>query len=390
MLLVSIALAADPFAANARPCGGADNPLVPPPGHVIVVGSGFSREEAWENTLDNAVSGHGAGGNEARKAAIRRAVLPWCVTENPRGLRRETTWQGAIEVRWLGKLDAEIDDLGRQLDELSRTILTTAQRRSLVFEPTVWESGCVTDLGAHLNNEIRRRLGEYGGVGFAASGPRDDKHAFVQLRATAMNGQVSLSAAMELGNQSRLLPGLAFSLDLFGFETGEDGRCATNQALGLPGDQVTGHDGLVATIDPGVLDGVACQGDRHHLVVTASKAADVHVFSVDQGGNGYHVFDGRVAAGVAVDLGEVEMVPVPDQGDERLVVVASPVGASTAPLAKSRGVCELPAPFTARLAGPAAAIGTATFKVIPSGVDGCPVAATQAATATLQDAALCW
>lgn len=391
MFLVSLALAADPFARDAQPCGGTDGrPITPPPGHVIVVGSGFTREEAWENVLKNAVQAQGARGNDARKAAIREAVRPWCVTEIPRGLRKETTFQGAIDGTWLGKLDAEMADLSRQLDELAKTVLTTAQQRELVFAPTAWDSGCVDDLGRYLNNELRRRLGAYGGVGFANSGPRDDKHAFLQLRAAALGDRVTISAAMELGTDRRLLPGLAFSLDLFGMGDDEGGTCATNQTLALAADTVEGAGGLRVSIDTGVEDGVACEGDRHHLLVRASRQADVHVFSVDRAGRGYHVFAGRAQAGAPLDLGEVEMVPVPGGGDERLVVVGYAPGVEAGVLGATRGLCALPSPFTASLAPRGAAIGTATFTVYGSGVDECPIVATHDASQKLVDAPPCW
>ena len=184
---------------------------------------------------------------------------------------------------------------------------------------------------------------------------------------------------------------LDFALDVFGLKSGDVGNCATNVLLGLSGNEIRGIEGLTVHVDVPVADGVACAGERVPLSVETDGAATVHVFSVDQRGNGYHIWpagEAGLSRGV-VELGKAHLVPVPGGGDERLVAVAIPPSAAVTAAKAWKGFCRLETPFDARHLPQGVAVGTTTYIVRAGGTDGCPEVDTQGADEAIARAPVC-
>lgn len=394
ILFASAALAGESFdSLGMRTCTEAEAALTPPTGYKLVAGSANELQRAQTAAMTNAVDEYAAGFSQTRREAVRRNVLPWCVKRLKNGLRIDYLWLGAIETGFLDSLERDHATLSRELDELAGSLLTNAHanstKRTLVFGTMTWNTGCVAELGPHLNSEIRDRLGKKGGVNVANSGPDDNAHASLFLDATLLPDHVSVAARVQIAGVSRALPGLSIPLDLFRFTPSDTSQCPTNDDLALVAGNIAGSSGLKAAFNPPVAQGVACEGDRVSLSIRVTEPADVHVLSVTQTGDGYHIFSKNNVPSGPLSLGEVELVPVPGGGDERLIVVATPPKGKVAGIELWSGLCRLPAAFRADTLPKSVAVGTTTYVVHPQGVNECPAANVAASSQTLDAAPVC-
>ena len=147
-------------------------------------------------------------------------------------------------------------------------------------------------------------------------------------------------------------------------------------------------------VKPGVdtRDGVVCPGEILRPVLMVSQQARVQVYSVARDGRGFLVWPPPGDPGLVdslLDLGEFAAVETPDHGDERLVAVAVPAGAYFGKTEGWTGFCRLSGVFGPVLYPAGAALGAATWRVLPAGMGGCTGAARAADLAALDTAAVC-
>ena len=325
-------------------------------------------EAAHDAAVQNALSLYAGHLSPLQEAAFREQVFDWSDDNWAPGRFME---EGTACVR-LAIAEEAFTAHRDSLDRLTRSLEALADRvrgrtASVELLAPVWDrSGCAADIGPAIRTTL---LGALQGVELAPGGPR------LAMRLAALDSVVTGAVTLD----GVAIGGFDFPLTMFGLEPGEAGKCASNATLGLGGDDREGAGGLSMRVRLGSHVGEGCEGDRDNPLLTTSAPARVQVFSVDSSGTG-HFVGVWVVYGTA-GLGEGTLAPMPDGGDERLVAVALPATADFGKSASWTDYCRLPAPFSAAWFPPAAAIGTTTFIVHPSGTHGCAAGSAMAAQA---------
>jgi len=120
--------------------------------------------------------------------------------------------------------------------------------------------------------------------------------------------------------------------------------------------------------------GLFCEGDHLAPVVMVSQPSRLRVYSVAHDGDAYLIWpppghgdrvDGRLS------LGRVDLVALPEEGDERLLAVAAPAAGNLGVTDAWEGFCRVPGEFSEALYPSGAAVGTRTFTVLPPGSGEC-------------------
>ncbi len=357
-------------------------PEVPPQGYRLerAYGSGpqaealeQARSRARQAMLERVCAGYG----ELRCAAVQRHVSSWGdgSWEPVDRKGREGTACAAVVVE-----EAFLDQLGRDytLFEASLAQLVVALRAQagdtlLAVEPPTWESGCVAGaVGAAVAGELRSQLA---GTRVVPEGQGDRTATAVISTLSPGAGGVRLNLSVRPADGAAvLLGGFTFPGDLFGDGADALGACRGDQDLGLSDGEKLGDGGLQVAVVVDTHDGVVCPGETLRPVLMVSQQARVQVYSVARDGSGYLVWlprgePGRV--GELMDLGAFYAVETPDRGDERLVAVAVPAGGYFGKTEGWTGFCALPGVFGPVLYPAGAAIGTASWRVLPAGLGGC-------------------
>lgn len=364
----STALAADPrFEPEVEPCSNERAKLEPPPGWVYVEGTAESRARAWSQAKAEAVAQFAPNGSLSRREAVARAVRPWCIRTDTRGLGREYSYLALVKKDVAEAHERELSELDRQWARLVGALADGVEGASLWIAPVVWKTGCASDLGAYIEATLGLEAGVHGLPALLAAGPAE-ANAILHLELSLVDGQVIVVPTLEASAGRRTLPGLQFAADLFHLESAPQDRCPTNARIALAADRKEGRDGLRVFLEGPVAGGVACAGDRGGLTVTTNRKAAVRIYNLDREGRGYVVYDTPAFEG-RVDLGVADLIPTDDGGDERIVAVAWPAGSEPAP---TGGACRLPGGFSDVVLPEGVAVDTTTWIVRPPGVEACP------------------
>ncbi len=395
--LVSLALApavaADVVAVE--PC-----PEVPPAGYRLerAYASGL-RDEALNLARDRArqamIERLCAGYGELRCAAVQRHIGSWgegsWEQDDRRGREGTACAAVVVEQSFLDQLGRDYATFEASLAGLVASLRAQAGTALLAVEPPTWESGCVAGaVGAAVAGELRSKLA---GARVVPEGQGDrGASALVSTLSPAAGGvRLNLSLQPPTG-AGLLLGGFTFPGDLFGDDTASQAACRSDGDLGLNAGEKLGDGGLQVALVVDTHDGVVCPGETLRPVLMVSRQARVQVYSVARDGEGYLVWPPPGDPGLVdnlLDLGEFHAVETPDMGDERLVAVAVPAGAYFGMTEGWTGFCALPGVFGPVLYPSGAAVGTASWRVLPAGLGGCEAAARPVDLEALDGASTC-
>jgi hypothetical protein len=378
-------------AAAGRPKRGDDNvdvdleeacPTTPPEGYRTWVGNASgpdkgaalkaAREDALAKAKDAACAGFGA----LRCAAIRRNMSDW-----KNGYWDPETGAAcaavALKKTWLDSLERDIEEFARNVDQLAVSVVPHLGDAPLRLEPAVWNSGCAAgEVGAALSETLRNALAYPGSVRLVPDGATDPGAAVLRLKLTPSADEVILSASVQPAGETALVPlgGFSFPLDVFDVAADETGTCRSDRALGLMDGARVGEDGRRVWIAVASDSGLFCEGDHLEPIVMVSQPSRLRVYSVAHDGDAYLIWpppghgdrvDGRLS------LGRVDLVALPEEGDERLLAVAAPAEGSLGVTNAWEGFCRVPGEFSEAFYPSGAAVGTRTFTVLPPGSGEC-------------------
>jgi len=336
-----------------------------------------------------------AGYDELRCAALQRHISSWgagsWAASDRKGREGTACAAVIVEEAWLDQLGRDYDSFEASLAGLVTDLRDRAGESLLAIEPPTWESGCVAGpLGAAVGGELRSLLA---GHPVVPEGAGDRSAAAVLTRLTPGAGGVRLNLTLRPSARSAvLLGGFAFPNDLFGVAIDERGRCRGDSDLGLAEGEKLGDGGLRVQLTVPTNSGLVCPGDALQPQILVSRQARVQVYSVAREGQGYLVWPSPGQEGLvdaAADLGTVYAVETPDLGDERMVAVAVPAGSYFGRSEGWTGFCRLEGIFGPVLYPSGAAIGTATYQVLPAGEGSCTGPARLADLAALEAAPIC-
>ena len=333
-----------------------------------------ARESATKGLLERACAGYG----EVRCAATSRHVKPWKEGfYDPSG-----QWACAsvsVAAADIESLAADAAVLDTQLRTLAAAVAERAGTKPIAVMAPTWASGCSSGtIGQALSGGLFNHLATHPAVRLVEPEAADGHQRLRMELAPGATG-VTLSAFLQ-GTDGKLapLPGFSFPLDLFVVDEGEDGTCRSDSSLGLAHGERLGAGGLRVRVElPGV-DGVACEGGAVGPVVRVNRPARVQVFSIAKDGRSLLVWPppgGDPLVQREVMLGDMFLVAQPESGDERLVAVAVPDGASLGRTDGWHGFCEVAGGVGPDLYPEDAAVSAATFTVLPSGAGECPAVA---------------
>jgi len=375
-------------------------PEVPPPGYRIERAYAAGPEgEAMNAARDRArqvmIERLCAGVGELRCAAVQRHITSWgqgtWTPTDRRGHSGTACAAVAIEEAFLDQIGRDEAAFQADLAKLVAELLARTGEALLDLTPPAWETGCVVgDLGAAVAGELRALLA---GARVVPDGQGDRRATEVLTTLSPAAMGVRLNLAMRpAGGAVLLLGGLTFPADLFGSDAEAQAACRSDQDLGLSAGEKLGDGGLQVGLVVDTHDGVVCSGETLRPVLMVSQQARVQVYSVTRDGGGFLVWPPPGDPGLVdglLDLGEFYAVQNADAGDERLVAVAIPVGGYFGKTEGWTGFCRLPGVFGPVLYPSGAALGAATWRVLPAGMGGCTGEARPADLSALQTAAVC-
>jgi hypothetical protein len=357
-------------------------PEVPPPGYRLerAYASGpraealeAARQRARAVMLERICAGYG----QLRCAAVQRHISSWgegsWEPEHRRGREGTACAAVAIEQSFLDQLGRDYLRFEADLSALVQRLRGQVGDALLAVEPPVWESGCVAGaVGAAVAGELRSQLA---GSRVVPEGQGDRTAAAVISTLSPSAGGVRLNLAVRpAGGGAVLLGGFAFPGDLFGDDPASQAACRSDADLGLRDGEKLGDGGLQVALVVDTHDGVVCPGEVLRPVLMVSQRARVQVYSVARDGTGYLVWPPPGEPGLVeelLDLGAFHAVETPDRGDERLVAVAVPSGGYFGKTEGWTGFCALPGVFGPPYYPAGAAIGAASWRVLPAGLGSC-------------------
>ncbi|MFH1463185.1 MAG: hypothetical protein ABIO70_02255 [Pseudomonadota bacterium] len=375
-------------------------PEVPPPGYRLerAYASGpqdealnAARVRARQVMAERLCAGVGA----LRCAAVQRHLTSWgegtWVASDRRGHGGTACAAVVIEESFLDQLGRDEASFHAQLSALMADLRARAGDALLDITPPTWETGCVVGaVGPAVAGEVRSHLA---GARVVPEGQGDRRATEVLTTLGPAAGGVRLNLAIRPpGGALLLLGGFAFPADLFADDPEAQAACRSDHDLGLAGGEKLGDRGLQVGLVVDTHDGVVCPGEVLHPVLMVSQQARVQLYSVARDGGGYLVWPPPGEPGLVgelLDLGEFYAVETPDRGDERLVAVAIPAGSYFGKTEGWAGFCRLPGVFGPVLYPAGAALGTATWRVLPAGMGGCTGAAHPADLSALDAATVC-
>ncbi|MBN2798552.1 MAG: hypothetical protein JXX28_05335 [Deltaproteobacteria bacterium] len=373
-------------------------PTLPPTGYRLWRGDASGAEAgeairlARQDAQSKAVASACEGLSTFQCAAIKRNIRDW----------QQGWWDAktgaacasvALRADWLDLLDKQTAEFDQHLRQMLDHAVTLSPDKTLRLEPPVWESGCVAgQVGEALSVEVRQRLGAYPDLRLIEG---DTAASSLRFRLAPSPGGVALSASLGLPDKVGMLPlpGFDFPLDLFQVKPSEVGRCRSDSALGLQDGEIPGADGRRAWITLPSSTGVWCEGSRMEPFLAVNRPSRVRVFDVTVEGEAYLIWPPPGVPDLvqsAVSLGQMDLISLPEVGDERLLAVAVPAGGSLGALEGWESYCKVPG-----LLGPdrypeGAAVGSVTFSVTPALQGACPAApAAQAIKEQLPEFPVC-
>jgi hypothetical protein len=322
-----------------------------------------------------------AGYGELRCSAVQRHIGSWGEGSWIAADRRERLGTACaavvVEEAFLDQLARDYAGFEASLAALVDELRARAGDALLAVEPPTWETGCVAGpVGAAVAGELRSLLA---GARVVPEGQGDRGATALLTTLSPGAGGVRLNLALRPPTGAAvLLGGFAFPGDLFGDDPDALATCRSDEQLGLNAGEKLGGGGLQVALVVDTQDGVVCPGETLRPVLMVSQQARVQVYSVARDGVGYLVWPPPGEAGVVddiVDLGSFHAVETPDRGDERMVAVAVPAGSYFGKTEGWTGFCQLSGVFGPLLYPSGAAIGTASWRVLPAGLGGCTEAA---------------
>jgi len=375
-------------------------PEVPPQGYRLerAYGSG-SQAEALEQARQRARSAMiervCAGYGELRCAAVQRHIGSWgegsWEPAQRRGQDGTACAAVVVEEAFLDQLGRDYDSFEHSLSQLVVSLRSEAGAALLAVEPPTWDSGCVAgSVGAAVAGELRTLLA---GARVVPEGQGDRSASAVVTTLSPGAGGVRLNLSFTPPSGAAvLLGGFTFPGDLFGDDPNAQAACRSDADLGLRDGEKLGDGGLQLALVVDTQDGVVCPGETLQPVLMVSQQARVQVYSVARDGSGYLVWPPPGEPGLVdelLDLGTFYAVESPDRGDERLLAVAVPAGGYFGKTEGWTGFCRLPGVFGPLLYPAGAAIGTASWRVLPAGLGGCTQSARSVDMDALEAAATC-
>lgn len=380
-----------PVGANDEPC-----PTVGPVGWRIEVGFGAgeevdARRQAIEDASQRLVDRVCADITAAQCDGIRGAMSTWRSHYDPETATACASL--AVPAEALQQLEIAAAGLELALDSLGERI---AQQRTglVVLDPPIWgQTGCsAAEAGVFLKDGLEARLGQVDGLQIAADEVSAASATRIQLLLANGPTDVQINARIVVPGAAGTdaVVGPSFPRELFGLAMDSENACAGDLLLGLHNGRRDGHEGLEVWIE--LPDNRFCEGDAIAPVVRVNRLARVQVFDVTRDGVAYLLWPVHAHEGVVMDtlsLGQMFFESDPDQGDERLVAMAIVPDRSFAESNSWQAYCRLPHPFSPDLYPAGAAVGTATFIVVPAGRGGCPVRDIQNIHVTGDEASLC-
>jgi hypothetical protein len=341
-----------------------------------------ARSAATRGLLERACAGYG----EVRCEAVLRHVKPWKEGWYDPGLQSACA---SVSVA-----QADLDTLARDeavLESHLRALAAAAAEKAgsapLVVTAPVWASGCASGtVGDALAAGLQNALATFPAVKLVEpeAAPATAQRLRLELAPGATG--VTLTALLQgKGATMTPLPGFSFPLDLFVTDPSEAGTCRSDADLGLAHGERLGAGGLRVLVEVPGIGAAACEGGVAEPIVRVNRPASVQVFSVAKDGRSLLVWpppggDPRVER--EISLGQMHLVAQPEQGDERLVAVAVPEGASFGASDGWQGFCEVAGGVGPESWPADAAVAAATFTIVPAGTGACkPVAGLEKARA---------
>jgi hypothetical protein len=370
-------------------------PTTPPTGYVVQraeaggtdggVALAAARAAATEGLVERACSGL----SESRCDAARRAIAPW-QDGHFDAVTGTACASVAMKRETLQGFEADRVALDDGMRHVAGQVASMAGSEPVLLLPPTWASGCSAGrvgsvLGAKLSNEVARHE-----VLLASAHKSGVMRVGVELAPDA--SALVLSAWMgQAGDNHRPIEGFSVARDVLGVSEGEEGACRADAALGLEQGSRVGAGGLVVTVDVPTSHGTVCEGTSVAPVLSTDRPARVRIYSVDRSGKSLLVWpEPGVADRVdgSVTLGAMTAIPTPDGTDERLVAVAIDAGAKFGATENWVSFCEVGGGLGPDHYPAGAAVGSASFSVLPAGSSGCETRAAEARS-TLFELPLC-
>ncbi len=341
-----------------------------------------TQAEALETARDNArnqlITSLCSGYDETRCAAVKRHAVSWGEGhwEPPERKRDDGNACAvvAIENRFADLIEQEHASFDQGLQSLAAQVKSKTGDTLLSLEPITWDSGCLAgELGRTLSGRLRSLL-----TGLRLLEAHESERQALQVLVDLTPGkqQVQLNGRLREPDKAGTLAlgGFSFSADLFAVDAEEEGACRGNAQLDLQDDEKLGEGGLRVELVLPTHDGALCEGEAVSAGLSVNRQARVQVFTVLRDGSAYLVWpppgeDGLVAE--SASLGEFHAAYAEDMGDERLVAIAVPASQHFAMSEGWTGFCRVEGSFGARVYPSTAAVGTATYQVLPVGSEGC-------------------
>lgn len=361
-------------------------PTLPPTGYRTWRGDASAAEAgdalrlARLNANEKAISGACEGLSPFQCAAIKRNVADWQQGYwNPK--TQAACASVALKADWLKLFEVEMGKFDAHLGALLDRAVERLPDKRLRLDPPKWESGCVAGrLGEALSVEVQQKLGNYRDISIVDG---DAPATALRLRLAPSGTGVALTAALGMpGGVSLPLPGFDFPLELFQVSPSEVGRCRADTSLGLVDGARDGSGGRKVWVTLPSASGVWCEGQQMEPFVAVNQASRVRVFDVTQAGEAYLVWPPpgeKDLVQSAVSLGMMDLLSLPEVGDERLLAIAVPPDGSFGALEGWQSYCKVSGIFGEDRYPGGAAVGSATFAVIPALQDECPAAPNAAA-----------
>ena len=333
-----------------------------------------AREDAHSKLLNQLTGEY----SQMRRAAVEQRIVPWLEGEYE---GRTACAAVAISSEYIDSFANDARQLEEDLTQLAGRITQRVPGQLLQISPPIWkQSGCVADVGGYIVGNLRNSIAA-NREGVTLVTPGESSVDAIVLRtalAPGPSGVVLEVGVREPGSPGEVpIEGVRFPLDLLNVAVEDEGQCFSEDAIGLTAGEKLGVDGLRVWVELDTLDGNLCEGERRSPHIRVNQAALVKLYSVDRSGNAWLIWPPPGAPDTevrdALELPEMRVLSMPELGDERLVAVATPVGAP-GHLSRSApwsGFCQA-GTLGPGIYGSGVAIGSKTYTVLPAGTQGCP------------------
>ena len=388
------------MSASTQDAGGEPCSWVPPAHWRIEIGWAEGIEaDAIGSALDDAtrrlvdrICAPGLA-TEAECDGLRTLIRPWHYHYNP----DTGTACHAVVIKGdaLHTREQELEALDRALSRMAEDIATAAPELVVVSDPIWRETNCpAAQVGVYLQAVVEACLGHQAGVRIDRDVPPSPNSGVVKLELISTPGGIHVSAAVSRPDIAgwKTVPGPGFSHSLFGLGPDADRRCAADELLGLNGGRRQGTDGHTVSLKLLGRKARNCEGDAVEPMIRVDRPSKVQLFGVQRDGLAHLLWPDSADGGLVEDelsMGKLLLEPPVQSGDERLVVVAIPVGFDFNKTRGWSGYCLMADPFSGDVYPPGAAVDSVSLSVAPARTAGCPDPDDRPRSTTRTAASLC-